>query len=136
MSEIKGVGMLRKYAENSRRNGTIQVLQPCNLDELADEIEREISVRFMEFPVDADGVPIRPGDAMILESGEKGTVNAVRSDAFYINYGRYGYEPSKARHIKRAIEDVLLEVIERSSNPRSEWDGIVAEYADEIRGLL
>lgn len=35
-----------------------------NYEAIADEIEREVAERFMELPLDADGVPVRVGDVL------------------------------------------------------------------------
>lgn len=38
-------------------------------DRLCDEIEREVAERYMELPVDADGVPIHCCERMRLDNG-------------------------------------------------------------------
>lgn len=53
---------------------------------IADEIEREISERYIELPVDADGVPIHVGD--VLETSEYGK----RFTCTGYSYQTAGYE--------------------------------------------
>ena len=43
------------------------------LSELADAIEQELAERYLELPLDADGVPIRVGDVMAYEDNTKPT---------------------------------------------------------------
>ena len=91
-------------------------------EEIADEIEREIAERYMELPLDADGVPIHIGDMLEATepnakkerfivagytteystwAGDSATLMATNENAteFYCHY---------CRHVKpRTIEDVL-----------------------------
>lgn len=114
----------------------------------ADEIEREVSERYMPLPVDADGVPIRVGD--LIEFGSKGE----RLEVTHIGWTRHG-DPtisyrrpngtldcscigSECRHVKpRTIEDVLRDCCnEWNEHCGSEWEqGVYAKYADELRSM-
>lgn len=116
------------------------------------------SERYMELPVDADGVPIRTGD--IIEFGKKGE----RLEVTHIGWTKHG-EPTiayrrpngtldcscigtKCRHVKpRTLEDVLREYAlemnltyetgEIGGEERAEaLDDLTAKYADEIRELM
>lgn len=75
--------------------------------EIADEIEREISERYMELPVDADGVPIHCGERMRLGNGHEGEVWLI--GAFDIMMSDHTcFDWAKSRHVKsRTLEDVL-----------------------------
>lgn len=114
------------------------------------EIKREISERYMELPVDADGVPLRYED--YVESTE----DVLHRKWHVVGYSLCGVEclletddeeyekietirTSWLRHVKaRTIEDVLedfgIECDEQyPDKPRRE---LINEYASEIRGLL
>lgn len=69
MSELESIDKLRDwldykcicYDANKNAVELANGHHPDELYEIADEIEREIAKRYMELPVDADGVPIRVG---------------------------------------------------------------------------
>lgn len=60
---LEPINKLREYGRSVFSTGQ----QEQVINALADEIEREIAERFMELPVDADGVPIRMGDELTEE---------------------------------------------------------------------
>ena len=110
---------------------------PRKVRDVLDEIEREIAERYMELPVDADGVPIKPGDVMMDYKTPRNVV-AVAPDSFMMD----GYEtdsfyrPGLAknhRHVKPdPVKDLLkeFEVIVRERGACfSDFD----EYAARIR---
>jgi hypothetical protein len=122
-------------------------------DKACDEIEREIAERYMELPVDAEGVPIQVGDE--LETSEYGK----RFTCTGYSYQTEGYEKPhwsiayryddydgttefvslrSCRHVKpRTVEDVLAEFFYESRNSyTSEKFDLVDKYSDEIRGLI
>lgn len=79
-------------------------------------IEREIAERYVELPVDADGVPIHVGDKMQYHGGEPFIVCAVAPCVIHtwaeVKLGErmttYDYEPLQCTHYKpRTVEDVL-----------------------------
>lgn len=107
----------------------------------ADEIEREISERYMELPLDADGVPIRVGDEMECDAnGYKGKfrVFAVSQDTVVGDHDliwvkehptQWFHIPEYCRHYKpRTLFDVLAEV-ENGELP-------INDAESEIRDLL
>ena len=113
------------------------------INEIADEIEREIDERYMELPLDADGVPIRVGDVM-LDYQTPRNVIAVASDSFVMDGFKNGsfYRPGLAcnhSHVKpRTLEDVLCD-LEGMRGNYADYEDVVyraAEYAAEIRDLL
>lgn len=116
------------------------------VNEYLDEIEREIAERYMELPVDADGVPIRVGDVMLdLETPR--TAIAVAPDSFVMDgYDTCSYyRPGLARnyhHVKpRTLEDVLFDCYAAIDYDKKAEDGhrkdeLLRKYAAEIRELL
>ena len=115
--------------------------------DIADEIEREVSERFMELPVDADGVPIHVGDEMRFSDGEETTVMAVDDKG---NVYHDGLPTIKAipgavsvadcmRHVEpRTVEDVLTDFAyccEEGADDRP-LDVRIDECAAELRGLM
>lgn len=134
MTTIKAVEKLREWA-NDRLDGYAH----ADAVRLADEIEAEIEERYMELPVDADGVPIRVGDVMVDYKTPRNVV-AVAPDSFMMD----GYEtdsfyrPGLAknhRHVKRTLEDVLSDFAAEVENDRNTIE-TARKYADEIRELL
>lgn len=127
---------------------------------IADEIEAEIESRYMELPVDADGVPIRIGDSLeCTEYGnqtERFTVYGYTTEyltwtgevtpLMATNENSTEFYCRNCRHFNpRTIEDVLRdlanEVWEASITCQTTWsdsglDGIEKRYAAEIRELM
>ena len=109
------------------------------------EIEAEIAERYMELPVDADGVPIHVGDEMV-DSKTSRTVVAVAPKSFMMDGYENGsfYRPGLAKnhhHVKpRTLEDVLVDMLEDAvgySDAHTDVSLVAVEkYADEIRELL
>ena len=98
---------------------------------IADEIEREIAERYMELPVDSDGVPIRVGDKLILDNGYHPPMEVEVQPLTT-------YQPSCYRHVKpRTIEDVLTELVEFATNGTNmpDYEEAIAKYADELREM-
>ena len=105
-------------------------------DAACEEIEREIAERYMELPLDADGVPIHCGERMRLDNGHEGEVWLI--GAFDIMMSDHMcFDWAMSHHAKpRTLEDVLKEVMTETRlavNP-NHW--IVEKYAAEIRELL
>ena len=149
MVEIKALDELREYAEQCC---PAYEDYDARMMEIADEIEAEIAEKYMELPVDADGVPIRVGD--YLQLGEtRGEVVAI---TYCPSNGKLPWEwqcdtgdwynTAFARHVKpRTLESVLAdlanEVWEASCTCQTTWsdsglDGIEKRYADEIREMI
>ena len=109
--------------------------------EIADEIEREIAERYMELPVDADGVPIRVGD--MIERDEDGfCVIGVAPKICFVQDGLITpAKPMYYRHVKpRTLEDVLREFYHDASDADAfctvRIDDVLDKYAAEIRELM
>ena len=108
-------------------------------DKYIDEIEREIAERYMELPVDADGVPIRVGDEVFIDPVSK-TVYEVEAvgDGFVVFDGMFERSSNDCRHVTpRTIEDVLRDCCnEWNEHCGGDWEqGVYAKYADELRGM-
>ena len=100
MSEIKALESLRNC------------LSSATYDGMFDEIQAEVDERFMELPLDADGVPIRVGDLVTLNNGEPFKVGGIRDAGNQWHIFRYElhrwWSPLDLHHVKpRTLEDVL-----------------------------
>lgn len=113
------------------------------LCKFSDEFEAEIAERYMELPVDAEGVPIHVGDVIQFVNEQGGTgakveVCAVSKHYVYYGEGKHFYRASMCRHVKpRTVEDVLRDML--NAYDRHE-DGdmpysFIAKYADELRNM-
>ncbi len=119
------------------------------LNESLDDIEQEIAERYIELPVDAEGVPIRVGDKMERE-GQQFIVCAVAPAVIYSRtagqklgegFNTVGYRPEDCRHPKpRTIEDVLTdfanEVARQGHQIGLTCHELTMRYAEEIRGMM
>lgn len=140
------------------------VAQACGHKALliADEIEREIAEKYMELPLDADGVPIRVGDKLECHAnGYDGTftVFAIGNNVVVGDHdvGWIMRNPSKWFHVAlfcthvepRTLEDVLRDCVMQSMTVDRVVNGIpvlgidetmfgdwIAENEDELRELL
>ena len=147
MSEIKALAKLREFIADQFVTSGKAWLEGMAI---ATEIQTEVDERFMELPVDADGVPIHVGDVMcsagIREKGHKVIASAIFEDGF-VEYGSdNGLIGPLCQedwvHVKpRTLEDVLRDVWKEALDyaKRDIWrnpDEVFAERADEIRELL
>lgn len=141
MSEIKALEKLRKIDGNS------SIGRYCR--EIANEIEREVAERYMELPVDADGVPIHVGDMLECEDRRGETYRLHARGVFVYEDGRVGvmnerlgiWYPLSCRHVKLPrLEDVLRECAEAYANGADVEMGSTEElfmrYADKVRKRL
>lgn len=107
-------------------------------DAACDEIEREIAERYMELPVDADGVPIHCCDRMRLDNGHEGEVWLI--GVFDIMMSDHTcFDWAKSHHVKpRTIEDVLRDMEGMRGNNATYEDVVrrCAELAAELRELM
>lgn len=110
MSKIKALKRLREWA--SQHKGWS--LYDIEINEIADEIEHEIAERFIKLPVDADGVPIRVGDKLVIGVLDKitCTVEKLEFDGrdWWYKSGDDCFVCSAAHHVPRTLEDVLRDV--------------------------
>lgn len=141
MSNIKALDKLRKYAEvhwepwDASRE---------RLNESLDEIEQEIAKRYIELPVDADGVPIRIGDVVDLD-GDVFTVRVIRLDDYDWHGGwmvtglgsQVCGDACECRHVNpRTIEDAIADALRDYAITDMSRDEVIAKYAEEIRGMM
>ena len=149
----ESIEKLREWRRNSTwSDGNLHIVgdtlhETLKFDELIDEIEREIDERFMELPVDADGVPIHMGDTLQLGDtrGEVVALNYCPNNGklpweWQCDTGNW-YNTAFARHVKpRTVEDVLEEFLHASADvcaeANCELEEQIAKYADELRELL
>ncbi len=122
---------------------------------IADEIEREIAERYLLLPVDANGVPIHPGDILDPPSDcdDYATCQVVKltydmfekewhfdGEAIGSFMGFCGYfDTAGWTHRKpRTVEDVLREFGDWYAHTKGgcDEDTVMSEYAAEIRELL
>lgn len=155
MSELASVEKLREFCmEGCKCNDPYTVIVcgvPRKVREIADEIEREVSERFMELPEDADGVPIRIGD--LLECSEYGnqterfTVYGYTTEystwtgdiatLMATNENSTEFYCDRCRHVKpRTLEDVLCDMIHEYGSTDALTETIAAKYAAELRGMM
>jgi len=113
--------------------------------DLADAIEAEIAERFMELPVDVDGVPIHVGDWLRHCDLTVQCAAVSPERVYYWDEAVNGHWVLgvKCRHVKpRTLEDVLDEFTSAYDQIGGEDDEhwkyleISKRYADEIRELL
>jgi hypothetical protein len=114
------------------------------LNERADEIEKELKERYIELPLDSDGVPIRIGDKMVdndndefvvIELDFKDTGNQVVGVVESIDEYTYSlYSPSKIVHChKNRIEDMLRNIVTKAR--QIDVDGSPMLKESDIREL-
>ena len=131
---MRSVDMMREWASSGKLYSDTErfVLH------FADEIEREIEERFMELPVDADGVPIRVGDKLefgknrnqgIVKALNEHMVIAMHVDDGYTNYAKFGllWNADECRHVK---SDMLKELLDDVSK------GIICYPRERVTGYL
>ena len=156
MSKIKALEKLRnldgcidipmlkiKLCANTNTRNVIDALEA-----IADEIESEIAERFIELPVDADGVPIRIGDGLALQYEVREKPSEVESITFdgedwYFTSSDGFFNTAGFRHVKpRTLEDVLWSFADKwNSFAPEDFDGVypsevIDEFADEIRAMF
>lgn len=101
--------------------------QRC-IGKVADEIESA----YMKLPLDADGVPIRPGDTVMIGSA-KCDVTGVSNDSVCICND---YDARHCRLVQSDTVEFLLEEFVHRTWVWNDEDGknaVLAEYADRIR---
>lgn len=142
MTNIKALGELRRAVKKGKA-----VAFPSGeayydaIDECMDEIEREVSERFMPLPCDADGAPIHCGDRMRLDNGHEGEVWLIGAQDIMMS-DHTCFDWARSRHVKpRTLEDVLAAFAAELHSDRIDSldrriERCAARYADEIRELM
>lgn len=112
------------------------------LDSCIDEIERELKERYIELPLDKDGVPIRVGDKMMDKEKVGFVVSELNFTGTFVHVFAilggigYVYEPSKIRHYNGTIEEALREfaiVCEDAGNAGDAVNRLINEYAERLQ---
>ena len=133
MSELASVEELRKWLH-------ADAYEHPELMAIVDEIEREVSERFMELPVDADGVPIHVGDVLTTLNGYKKRVDGIFTDGFAVHKEFTDYDKCYSAdfiHVNpRTIEDVLYEFGCKYNYRYPNTGNLVEETAAELRGMM
>lgn len=138
---LEGIEKLRTAARNMAKGRGLEEHDECNLLLIiADEIEREIAERYMELPVDADGVPIHVGEN--LRSACSETEYTTLGFWFDFDCGiwqvmvssKQAMSGNMLRHVKpRTVEDVLMDVLRDSTRPDMDNSEIIEKYVAELR---
>ena len=86
------------------------------VDDLFDSVENEVKERYIELPLDANGVPIHVGDEMVGDETDRFVVSELDFTdkrvhvCGFVDGVRYIYVPSKIVHYhKPAVEELLEE---------------------------
>ena len=142
---LKSVSKLRLLVDEARDaylRGDVNYI--IELDGIAERIEQEVSERYMELPVDADGEAIHVGDVMEWPiTGETFEVVGVGDGTlFYIEddgeYADWTGATTKRHHHALTVEDVLRQIIASANNGMHvhgalDTEQIVAEYAGKLK---
>ena len=165
MSEIKALDSLRETLKGCVRKAGIEPdefdtywITASACDACIDEIEREISERYMLLPVDMDNEPICMGDSvegeLLDDSTVSGTVCAFHlyddePDSVYIKVSVQGgwtikeLRLTSCRHVKLdPLKELLTEMLDRNSDGigysefGGDFEAFVKSYAERIRELM
>lgn len=122
MSEIKALEKLREFKPPT---GSWEYSGAPIINGIADEIEAEIAERFMELPIDADGVPIHVGETVYgkyIRGNPEYIVSGFDFDTKHDQWNiKIGAASSASQgllsHVKpRTLEDVMTEYEELAAN--------------------
>ena len=111
-----------------------------HLHVLIEDVKREIAEKYMELPVDADGVPIRVGDE--LENGEyrlKVTDMSWDGHFWHVYHGSIAIAPCDYTHVKpdKLKERVRKFIHDRRGlnlkDPQEKADRMLDEFCADIR---
>lgn len=87
------------------------------VSEMLRDIQDEVDSSYMELPVDADGVPIRPGDKLIDMDGLVFEVEMVSQDDMQVfkdgSYDEFDNFEFFKHYNPRTLTDVLCDLFER-----------------------
>ena len=155
MSNIKALDKLRELAADINSTEIIDHLDVIGkfmfhpewleswheaFDAACYEIKREIAERYMELPVDADGVPIRLEDVVAVQDEQPFEVRAFQYDALgWFAIERLGsqWNVNQLHHVnQRTIEDAISDALRDYAITDMSRDEVIAKYAEEIRGMM
>lgn len=102
-------------------------------DELQDKLD-EIEQTHMRLPVDADGVPIKPGDKVNCGQYTDYYVLGI-NDVSWIDLFGSSHEARITRHVQQdTVKSLIKELVEdHTYKTESCTDDLIAEYAERIR---
>ena len=146
---------LRKWARDNTVQGEVLTTYPVqhpvqgtleSLLAIADRIDAELAERYMELPVDADGVPIHVGDELEGYGYTSGGayckavmgwgVMAGEREQPYRNWLMWSADALR-HHRPPTVEDILrefaLRAIRESEGNYGDLDETCAEYAKRLR---
>lgn len=113
MKTLQSLEELRKLGEKVKGSCFTGVHCDAVLS-LADEIQAEIDERFMELPVDADGVPIHLYDKLLKSTGALkptyGEVVGISDDSVFFN-AKQGWESNWSKLTRHVKPDSLKELL-------------------------
>ena len=153
MSKLESVDRLRELFMGNMATGgatCIYIPRDASID-LLNAIDRELEERYVELPVDADGVPIHVGDVLVRDkSGKTVQVYGVSggSTVFYNECDDYRtfrmcfttnyrhYKPPTVEHELGEMHNRLLHVWQSDMDNalrQDKIDDILAEYAKKLR---
>ena len=133
MSEIKALDNLRNWAKKYGPMGSHDPLM------FADEIEREISERYVLLPCDADGEPwTLETERFIDDTGRKVKFSGLQVD----REGRWKilsicvwHDPSLCRHVKPdPLKELLEELVSEARDDSRDFS--VEPWCDAVRDLM
>lgn len=136
----KDADMCTQMAGVENKFETVWITKDALLKDI-DAIEREVEERYIEGPVDADGMTISPLDNMVDSNGKPFTVSSIElldSGAWLVyGIGKLGNAFAKLCHHHKppTVEDLLWEFAyccEEGATDKS-LDEIVAEYAPKLQ---
>lgn len=106
--------------------------------DIADEIEAEITERYMLLPCDADGVPIHVGDLLYLKNGDMHFCHGIGKPSLDVMDEHCEWWRSGGfTHVNpRTIEDVLRDLVDGIGDVEFDALTAIGDAADEIRELM
>lgn len=124
MTAIKALEELKAALESCRRTEMVEkpfdtywiTVEACNA--YIEALEAEIAIRFMELPVDADGVPLKVGKTVYGKYLKGNPEYTVRGFSFDQEHGQWNVQVGDAMWVSqnllsvkpRTLEDVLRDV--------------------------
>ncbi|MBQ9021046.1 MAG: hypothetical protein IJ113_03380 [Eggerthellaceae bacterium] len=84
------------------------------------ECKNDIENYYMRLPLDADGVPIRPGDRLETTDGMSTTFDCkslyLCRDGWAVHGAVHGHRPDEVRHVKPdTVESILEEALDKAA---------------------
>lgn len=139
---MESIEKLRMWSEYYTVDGKI-LLQRDEIGEVADEIEREITERYIPRHVDGKGVAICSGDEVRIDYvDEEGKVISWNEELVFVRNTRgitVGYPPSSIIVKSDTVESLLKEFGQAYTYVDGECAStsvLISDYADKFRALL